>query len=504
MPAIDRIGNLVTTVTRPDNMYAIMASEAMCVGGRTKMAYKRGGEQEARERVIEELCGTFTWLYGAKTLNWGGDKLLDIILKNGGIRFDVGSDIMRRPFDNFMMNKANYPAKFTSNQIAMLKGAKVISALLLANLFVGGLVPKFNQALSRKLRAKNEQKLAETKQIQKIQNEEQKTPSFKGLAGLNAFTNVIENTNIGKLVGTEVGIVGGRLANARRPEETLDIGVRDVGSMYFYYWARPHASNVMNLIETGGKTAHRLDPQSVNLVTTYLEEFLATNGGKMTVEEFASRMFGAKDVQLPEGLEFEKDKISKFDNFLAKFSKNQPVKTEAIELEKFLSALTAEQRAQYETIAREMSELQPKRQGISILSKNQVVDILSGGEINSPKFLHKLFDNYTEGAYKNEYKYVSHKELYKHKENTIKYVNDIIAAAKGKEIDINLLKSVKGKNLIYNGINFGVGFAFAVAFLSTYIPKLQYYITQKVTGSEGFPGDDDFGKEKQSNLKLAA
>ena len=215
-------------------------------------------------------------------------------------------------------------------------------------------------------------------------------------------------------------------------------------------------------------------------------------------------MFGVKEVTLPEGLIFEKTPDTKFENFMARFGKEPTIKTEAIELEKFLCALTPEQKTQYEAIARKMSELQPKRQGISILSKNQIVDILKGGQINSPEFLHKLFDQYTDGAYKNEYKYVSHKELYKHKENTIKYIKDIIEAAKGKEIDANLLKSVKNKNLIYNGINFGVGFSIAVAFLSTFIPKIQYYITRKVTGSEGFPGDDDFGKEKQVNLKLAA
>lgn len=501
MPVIDRVGNFVTSMTRPDNMGPIIASEAMCVGGRTKMAYKRGGEQEARERVIEELCGTFTWLYGAKFLNWCGDKVLDKVLKNGGVSFDVGEDIMRRPFDNFMMTKSNYPKGFTSKQISMLKGAKVITALLLANLFVGGLVPKFNQALSRKLRAKSEEKNNQNL-AQAVVVSQQSNPAFKGMSGLNAFTNVIENTNIGKLVGTEVGIVGGRVLNARRPEETLDIGIRDIGSMYFYYWARPHAANIMNLIETGGKTAHRLDPQSVNLVTAHLEEFLTMNGGKMSVEEFTQKVFGANDVKLPEGLEFEKEATTKFENFASKFGKQPSAKTEAIELEKFLEALTPEQKAKYETTARQMSELQPKRQGVSILSKNQIVDILSGGEINSPKFLHKLFDNVTDGAYKQEYKYVSHKELYKHKDMTIKYVEDIIKAAGNGNIDAKLLKSVKNKNLIYNGINFGVGFTIAVAFLSTFIPKLQYYVTQKVTGHTGFPGDDDFGK--QPKVKLAA
>ena len=73
------LGNFVTSMTRPDNMAPIWASEGLCVVGRTRMANKRGGRQEARERVIEELIGTFTWLYGARGLNWCGDKILDKI-----------------------------------------------------------------------------------------------------------------------------------------------------------------------------------------------------------------------------------------------------------------------------------------------------------------------------------------------------------------------------------------------------------------------------------------
>ena len=53
---------------------------------------------------------------------------------------------------------------------------------------------------------------------------------------------------------------------------------------------------------------------------------------------------------------------------------------------------------------------------------------------------------------------------------------------------------MKNKNLMLNGLNFIVGISFAVLFLSTLIPKFQQYVTRRVTGQEGFPGDDNFGK----------
>ena len=500
MPIIDRVGNFVTAMTKPDARPPIYATEACCVTGRTRMAYKRGGEQEARERVIEELCGTVSWLWGAKWLNDLGDYTLGKIFKNNGVMFDVGADIMRRPFDNFTQKKSNYPAKFSKNSIAILKGVKVISALVLANLFVGFAVPKANQALSRYMKQKDAKKAETVNTVPEIKTEQNKeqtaSPSFKGLVALNKFTNMIENTNTGKLVGTEVGIVGGRLYNARKPEEQLDIGIRDIGSMYFYYWAQGHTRQALNLLETGGKTSQRLNPQAVNLVSQYMDELLTSKGGSLSVQEFTDLMYGTGTDTIPEGLKFEKEPPSKFANAIAKLGKKPEAPIEAIELEEFLKALTPEQKTQYEATARRMSELQPKRCGVSILSKNQIQDILKGGELNSPKFLHKLFNEHTNGAYNDEYKYVSHKELYKHKDITKQYVDDVIKNAKNGKIDSALIRSMKNKNLMLNGLNFVAGLSVSVLFLSTLIPKLQQYVTKRVTGKDGFPGDDNFGKEK--------
>ena len=54
---------------------------------------------------------------------------------------------------------------------------------------------------------------------------------------------------------------------------------------------------------------------------------------------------------------------------------------------------------------------------------------------------------------------------------------------------------MKNKNLIYSGVNFVAGFAVASAFLSTFIPDLQYWITRKTTGRNDFPGTCDYSKK---------
>ena len=119
--------------------------------------------------------------------------------------------------------------------------------------------------------------------------------------------------------------------------------------------------------------------------------------------------------------------------------------------------------------------------------------------------LQNVFDDFTggnkkkgiKGDYINEYKYVSNKKLYKLKDEMAQYVDRICKEAKDGKINKALLEKVQKKNLIYNGVNFLAGFAVAAAFLSTLIPKFQYYVTRKTTGVDAFPGVYDFDKKQE-------
>ena len=106
--------------------------------------------------------------------------------------------------------------------------------------------------------------------------------------------------------------------------------------------------------------------------------------------------------------------------------------------------------------------------------------------------LNKVFNEFTGGASNSEYKYVSNKKLYQLKKEMADYVDTICKAAKDGKVDKTLLNKVQKKNLMYNGINFLAGFTVAAAFLSTLIPKFQYYVTRKTTGVDAFPGVYDF------------
>ena len=458
------MAKFITKMTKADALAPIVALEGVVVTGRTIQAYKRGKGDEARERFIEETSGSLVWLCGVAALNELGDKLLGKILKKQGANFDVGTDkVLRTPFDNFMKKVA--PKGFSGTQVALLKGAKVLTSIVLANLFIGFVVPKMNHYITNTIRS-NKQDIEEENKPKNL--------TFKGAIGaLNTFTNAIENTNTGKLLSTDFGIAGGRMYNARTKEERREIALRDLGSIYFYMWAQGHVGNLLNLIESGKAT--RLNP--------------STHGGEMSVEEFKKAVLGSvSDVTLPENINFEQQKASG----LSKLFKKEALQVVKVsEIEKIITDTELLNRI------KEMAKLQPERLGEAVITKQQLIDAFNNAQITNPKLLNEAYSEFTGGAHNSEFKFVSNNKVEKLKKEMIEYAETVCKEAKDGKVNADLLKKVKNKNLMYNGINFAAGFAVAAAFLSTFIPKIQYYMTRKTTGIDAFPGTYDYEHKKE-------
>lgn len=496
---VNSIGKFVTNMTRPDAMGPIIGLEATVTGGRTVQAKKRGGENEARERLIEETTGAIVWLWGVKFIN---DHIGDPILKKlFGANFDVGTDkVLRTPFENFM--KKNPPKGFTSKQVALIKAAKVLASVLIADAFIGLVVPPLNQKLTKSLaKKKMEQKDLENNSQDKFvknssDNEDKKElPSFKGgggIAAINVFTNAIENTNTGKLLSTDAGLTSGRIYSARNNEERREIAIRDIGSIYFYMWAQNHIGSLMNFVETGRFS--RLNPNSANILDEYLVKFIESQGGELSVEEFRKAVLGKNpaDIKLPEGIKFETEELGKMTQMFDKFRSKPTEPLQAIRVSELKEIFTDK-----EVFSRieEMSKLQPLRQGEAVVTKQQIIDAINVSQINNPELLDKVFVNYTDGASKDEYKFVSNKKLYGLKTDMENYVKDLCKDAKDGKINKEALSKFKNKNLVYSGVNFVAGFAVAALFLSTLIPKFQYWYTRKTTGKDEFPGTYDLETE---------
>lgn len=496
-------------MTKGDALAPVIALESCVVTGRTYQAYKRGKWDEARERFIEEIMGSITWLGGVLSLNWLGDKVVAKLLKSNGKNFDVGTDsILRTPFDNFMRKIKT--KRFTPTQVAGIKSAKVLTAIVLANLFIGFVVPKANQALTRKVR--HERKVE--KEQQKLFSAELKSAdiAFKGgMNAINAFTNIIENTNAGKLLSSDAGIVTGRMYNARRPEERREIAIRDIGSIYFYMWASGHVGNIMNMIESGKAT--RLNPNTAFILDKHLQDFLGEKS--MEVNEFRKAILGnPKEVSLPNVLTFEQQELGWFSKLLNK-KPLEVIKLSEVERIKDIPSDVLER-------ARKMSALQPEKLGEKVLTKQQLIDAYNKAEINNTRLLNNVFSEFTGGKgkqigkdakgkpiyskyeftggkYNDEYRFVSNKKLYKLKEQMEQYVETICKEARSGKIDKALLDKVRNKNIMYSGLNFAAGFVVAATFLSTLIPKFQYYVTRKATGVDAFPGTYDYEKHREED-----
>lgn len=523
------IPKIITSLTLPDAKAPIVALETTVTGGRTIQAKKRGGKNEARERLIEEASGAVFWLWGVSTINnYIGDPLLEKLF---GGKFDVGTDkVLRTPFENFM--RKNPPKGFSAKQVALIKAIKVLASVVIADSFIGLVVPPLNQKLTRTLinKEKSQKDIDNTQDKLKLSTTEDKkeqtqsTPSFKGaISAINVFTNAIENTNTGKLLSTDVGLTGGRIYSARNNDERREIAFRDIVSIYFYMWAQGHVGNILNLILTG--KADRINPNSTANVHEHLYKFLEAQGGEMDVQAFKKAVLGKKssDIKLPEGIKFATGDLSAFTKFMNKF---RSVKTEPLQVANVedLKGLFSD-----EIFARiqEMSKIQPKRQGVSVITKQQIIDAINIAEINDPKFLDRLFSDYTgghyedksrtfsekvkdfftgktcktgkyiEGASKDEFRFVSNEKLYNLKQQVEDYINLMCKDAKDGKITLKTLEQAKKKNIVGSGFNFVVGFATAAVFLSTIIPKVQYWITRVKTGKNEFPGTYEFNENKE-------
>lgn len=502
------------------SLVPLIMLECFVTGGRTIQAYDRGGFEEARERFTEESIGAAFWFGGVKMFNKMNDAIGKKVLNLHTSDFDATKDGIRNPLKNFLhddkaiklKNKAagktgKLIENLTTDQIAKFKALKIGSSILLANILVGLVVPKINQHITavyheKHLNDNKEQPIQNQKspQITPIgtplnmdkfmkPNDEKKDLSF----GMNygtmlAIANKFENDATYQLLSTDVGIAGGRAVSARNNHERIEVLFRDLTSIYFYMFSMSNINRWLNQLEDGRKT--RLDPVAAEQVTQHLNQLLVDNGGRMSVEDFALKARGDNsnvgyiDKDLLQ--KFNDHKVVTLDEFKEYLNSHKTFSPKDIET--------------YSGLAERMSKLQPTVEDVSILTKNQIKDIFRGGAINNPEFLDNIYGVATQGAHKEKYKFISNSELDALKEDIVTYVDTIIKKAKKNNIEItsDLLKKVNRENFIKNTANWGVGFAISALFLSTLIPKMQYWITKMRTGQNSFPGTTDYSQEKKN------
>ncbi len=500
----------------------VMLLEAFVEGGRTYNAYKRGGFTEARERFTEEIVGAAFWFSGVPLFNKLIDKAVgEKIYKLPETSFDTGKDSLRNPVQNYMKKFANelkFKPEKAEKIIAGYKFGKVMTSIVLANCLVGLVLPKVNQGITKYIMKKNstetqppsknepvpvskfETKRQSMDEFLNHKNSDRKDVSF----GMNPQTlltlahNFENNPKYG-LLSTDAGVWIGRGACARNAHERTEVLFRDISSSYFYMFNMPVIAAAMNYIQD--KNTKRLDPVAAKQVSDHLQEVLKANGGSMKNDAFRTAVLGNPDNKAfltPSMAKIlrEKDgvmKLSEFIEQLPDLKKHYP-EADIVKIEK---------------LAKGMSELQPKLAGNLMISEKQILDVFTDGAINMPEFLKNVFrcstsdqnlftGKISEPAFDKEFSFVSKDTFAKKQKELANYVETVLKKAKGGEITKDLLNKVCRENYAKNALNWGLGFAVSAAFLSTFIPKIQYWITRKATGSNEFPGVADYSNEKKS------
>lgn len=488
-----------------DGFLPVIALEAFVEGGRTYQAYQRGGFDEARERITEEFSGAVFWMGGVTALNYVFEKLGQKLLKLPKDIVDTTADDVRKPLANYLEDNA----KILEKTMARFKFVKVISSVLIANAFIGFVLPKINQAITRSYHKQNPE-AAQDKAV-KVVTANNKTnldgdtfnsrPTFDSFAqdknndkdnkknvafGFNLLSvaNKFESDRNYKLLSVDAGTASGRAYSARNNDERVEILFRDLSSIYFYMFNMSNMNNWLNRMEQNGNPT-RLDPVSADFATKYMQNYLEDKGANVSAQQFREDMLG-KSVELPESLKSKftgkHNKVISLDEFKAELQ----------------SLVPESELAMYERRAEAMSKLQPKIVNSSILTQGQVKDILAGGHINNPEFLEKFYENIFQKNFTDKYKYVAQSELDALKKQLVDYVQSIAKTAEKadtKEITKDLLNKMSSKNLKMNALNWGAGFVTSALFLSTFIPKLQYQITKWRTGSDKFPGTAQYQEE---------
>lgn len=559
------IRNFVTKLGKDGAILPVLLLEGTVTGGRTYQAYQRDGFVEARERVTEESLAAVFWLFGATMFGKLYSKLGEKFLKIPENMPDVGRDATRTPFNNFV-SKISKSLHFTpekrdalKNSLAKYSVGKTAASLITACLFIGYVIPKVNQGITKYIfgkmdksdpnntkgpdpaktkltikEAKNKLLMFSAKDVsinavenfKASRNENNKNstkPSFKGADTWLRIVQNFETNDVWKLLGTDVGTVSGRTLNARNNDERVEIMFRDISSIYFYCFSVPHIVNFMNKKDSFAGMNTKLNPMSAMKVHNHLIDKMAEKGMDrvVNVQEFKEMALG-KDLTESEKQVFEKFfshrvKPAPKKQFFGLITKEQELPNRIMKLSEFEAKVDQfvqpEKRDSFKQMARKMADmLQPAKYfdetktTEKIITESQVKDIFKGGAIREPEFMSDVLNNIFKKEdlfakrkdtkpLTNAYRYISQSDIEAKRSEIIDYVKAIIKdAEKTGTVTAERMLELNKRNMIRNGLYMGTAMGVSALFLSTIIPKIQYYITFLRTGKNEFPGTEEIKK----------
>ena len=562
--------NFITSLRKPGVILPVILLESTVTLGRTYQAYQRDGFVEARERVTEESLAAIFWLFGAtifgKLIQTIGQKFMHMPKTD----IDVGHDKVRQPFKNFVLDNLGNKY-FDEKRLASFYFGKVILSLIAACAFIGFVVPKVNQAITKyifqhgkvndnkqqqqpqKPAVKTDLKAAKpmiitnaahkNTQAMKAQNvsinsvnefkakENKQNPSFGvSAAALTQIIQKFDENAIYKLLGTDVGTVGGRTINARNKDERVEILFRDLVSIIFYCFSTDWIFGLFNKHDKFKGLNTVLNPTTSAEVHNYLLEKMKEAGKtSMGAEEFEKFALGKAELSAEDKVLYEKlfppkpaparKKLFgifeiKSDKWAQRLKLIPEPEVGVISVERYKELIkdnvTDESKAQnLIQLGEKMSELQPEktkfnkitreRSTYRVITSSQVEDIFKGGVARDAGFMKTTLNNiFKSKGHPNrlteKYQYISQNSIEGERKNIFNYIKSLVQMAESGEVNWETMLKANKRNMSRNGLYMGVAMGISALFLSTIIPKVQYLITKIRTGQDKFPGTVDLSK----------
>lgn len=499
---------IIRTLSNPDSLATTIVLESFVTGGRGINAYKRGGKNEFRERFTDDVVSAVFWMKGVDIFNKIGDKFGKNVLKLPTTEFDVGKDALRTPFQNLESEvakelKDTNAAQKMAKKLATFKFTKIITSSLLATAFVGFALPKINQAITERIMGRHKMENEMDKGVEvkspsldsdfmnnhsfeafdKKISSNKNTASFKGISteAIATIAHTLENHKIAKMLTTDVGILTGRVTTARNADEAREYFFRDSLSPFFYYASTPLIyKGLQHISKSIGLTG--IDPVAAKQVHNAMVGQLTSAGVEsMPVQEFAAKALGTVSDKA-------KDIIGKL-----------PFKSDVVTLKDFCKMVTDKG---LRKTAAQMSKLQPIQAGVGrVLTKQQVTDVLASGTLHSPEFMKGVYGSKFGKALTDRLKFIPMKKITSFHDNIEKYAQSVIDAANktnGGIVDKKLLDKVNKKSFAMSTGFRIIATGISAITLGFIIPKLQYAMTARRTGSNAAPGLRKYEEDKKA------
>jgi|GEM_PF-3410859 len=233
------------------------------------------------------------------------------------------------------------------------------------------------------------------------------------------------------------------------------------------------------------------------IITAKLNNQLITGNGLMRISGYLEEL--ASKNQVPQTSEHLFDFFSKESDRIYK-NTVKGIIDERIDKDETVKNIDELLKAGLPDIERERKEINKLKDHLNQVKHElvtaQIEDIVNDGLIRNQSFINKAFSESNPDIL-NPKKYVSISSLNETKDSIQKYAEclkkNFEQSFKDKENikfdDLKeTLKKFQNKNLGMKALYTSVGLAISAYFLSSGIPKFQYYVTKKRTGSNEFPG----------------